>query len=95
VTVDGPEPLGVWDPRSREWADEHMQARADWAVANLERAGDTYLVEFYLIDLPFAVLHRVRRNEHGRPYLDALTGELAVELPATQLLGSLPPAHLR
>lgn len=94
VIPEGLEPVGVWDCASRVWADQHMQERIDWAKAHMQRPGDTCYAEFYLVDAPFAVLHRVKRNENGRAYLDPFTGGVAMEQPAVQALTELPPAHL-
>jgi hypothetical protein len=89
-------PLAVWDPNLRGgvcW--RYIDEVSKWAIEHLDAAGDIILAEFYLIDAPFAIVHRLRRNENGRAYTDPETGELAKEPPATVMLDELPPEHLR
>jgi len=91
-----PAPVAVWDPSLKGgvcW--RHIDETSKWAVEHLPHAGDILLAEFYLIDAPFAIVHRVRRNEDGRVHNDPATGELAMEPPATVMLSELPPEHLR
>ena len=90
-----PAPVAVWDCNDPggTWR-RHMAEASEWAKEHLPRAADTFLAAFYLIDAPFAVVHRVRRNENGRAYTDPATGEIATEPPATVMLDELPPAHL-
>ena len=56
---------------------------------------DRYRIEFYLLDAPFAVVHKYALDDNeGFKYLDLATGEAAVEPPVLVPLAELPPAHL-
>jgi hypothetical protein len=88
---EGLEPLAVWDSTEPGWCDEHWRERTEWAVLHLD-AEFTYRAEFYLIDAPFAVVHKFARNGDGRKW--AANGEAMTEPPAILPLTELPPAHL-
>lgn len=107
---EGLEPLAVWDVRGKwsdpgaigpwlcmtppgEPFYDSFHA-ASWVVGNIDRACDVFRIEFYMLDAPFAVVHRYKRNEDGFKYQDAATGKAAAEPPVIVPLGSLPPAHL-
>lgn len=110
LVPDGLEPLGVWDvrgtwgtpgaigpwlrmtPPGEPFYDSFYAA--SWVVGNIDRASDVFRIEFYLLDSPFAVVHRYRRNSDGFKYQDPATGEAVVEPPVVVPLGELPPAHL-
>jgi hypothetical protein len=92
----GAMPITVWDPNDRRNVYcRHRREAAAWARKNLPRSGDTVLAEFYLIDAPFAVLRRIRRDEDGKIGVARDTGGITLEPPATVMLGELPPVHLR
>ena len=104
---DGMEPLAVWDsmdgegpwrrPEAGKDNDERhalMIQAADWAAERIERIQDTYRAEFYLIDMPFAVIYRHQRNENGRLHWNPETQRPHREEPVIVPLGELPPAHL-
>ena len=74
-------------------ASRSFERAAAWARENLPRSGDTVLAEFYLIDAPFAVVQRIRRDGDGKICVDRETGTV-LEPPATVMLADLPPAHL-
>lgn len=87
-------PLAVWNPNDpgNVYCRHHDEAAA-WARENLPRSSDTVLAEFYLIDVPFAVVRRISRDEDGKiRWPDA---GVVLEPPATVMLAELPPAHLR
>jgi hypothetical protein len=67
---------------------------ASWIVGNIDRARDVFRIEFYLLDGPFAVVHRYKRDGAGCRYFDAATGGAATEPPVLVPLGELPPEHL-
>lgn len=93
VIPEGLEPLGVWDTRTVDnawWY--HWKTAVTWANRHIPRAGDTYRAEFYLIDAPFAVICRFKRDENGFKYQQ--DGEIATEPPVIVPLTELPPAHL-
>jgi hypothetical protein len=94
---DGLEPLAVWDARDplncQPDVPRYLES-TEWAKAHIERVNDTYRAEFYLVDGPFAVVHRYSADDTGRRLLLAGDGELATEEPVVQMLDELPPAHL-
>ncbi len=85
---DDAAPVTVWNPNDpgNVFCRHHDEAAA-WARENLPRSSDTVLAEFYLIDAPFAIVHRLRCGEDGK-----IRGDL--EPPATVMLADMPPAHL-
>jgi hypothetical protein len=101
---EGLEPLAVWDVRERlgpwrEWTNggEETSDSVDavlWAIANTGPARDIYRIEFHLIDAPFAVVYRYKRNGDGFKYQDPETDSIATEPPVIVPLAELPPAHL-
>jgi|SRR5208337_531309 len=98
MTTDAGKPGGalvaIWDPNDPDnvFCRHHDEAAA-WARENLPRSSDTVLAEFYLIDAPFAVVRRVRRDKDGKIRADEETGVI-LEPSATVMLADLPPAHL-
>jgi hypothetical protein len=104
VIPEGLEPLAVWDVRERlgPWRrctavgeETHRSIdAAQWLIRNTSPARDIYRVEFYLLDAPFAVVHRYKRNTAGFKYQDPEAGSIAVEPPVIVPLAELPPAHL-
>jgi hypothetical protein len=98
--MSGPEdlkPLAVWDAKDRPdwWTDGHTQQMCWWVQTRLtEHAGDIHRIEFYLLDVPFAVVHKFALQDEGLKYLDVATGQAAVEPPVIVPLAELPPAHL-
>lgn len=90
-----PAPLAVWDagdplncqPDVPRWLES-----AEWAGEHIPRADATYRIDFYLIDAPFAVVHRYKLSETGRKY--CVSGEPAREEPVIVPLAELPPARL-
>ena len=92
---DLPAPLAVWDagdplncqPDVPRWLES-----TEWAMAHIPRANDTWRVEFYLIDAPFAVVHRFAVNDAERKYFSG--GKVAREEPVIVPLAELPPARL-
>jgi hypothetical protein len=97
VSVQVPEdlkPLGVWDATLPGWpADAHWSDRIAWAQDHVERSADTYRVEFYVLDTPFAVVRRFALNAGGFKH-NGPDGEIAKEPPVLVPLDELPPAHL-
>jgi hypothetical protein len=94
MTAVAAAPLAVWDTRGgfHEW--EHYREAYEWAQARISGAEDTYRVEFYLVDAPFAKAFRYLDNAEGRRYIDPATGEPAMA-EVTIMLSDLPPEHLR
>jgi hypothetical protein len=90
--------VGYWDCREKSWSQDavRMLERGNWCVAVLGRsARDTYRVEFFVVDAPFAVVFRYRRHPRtGKHYLEE-TGEIAKEEPFICSLDSLPPEYCR
>lgn len=96
---EGLEPLAVWDPVrchdwSHGWTESMLYRLDDWMRDNLGRHRDIYRIDFYLLDAPFAVARRYKRNGDGFKYQDAETGKIAVDAPAVVPLAELPPEHL-
>lgn len=91
---EGLDPVGVWDASSRRWVDEHWRERVAWAQQHIPDVDATYRVEFYLIDSPFAVVHRYGRNPGNHKHRDPATGEIARDEPVILPLAELPPACL-
>jgi hypothetical protein len=99
MTAPAPEiaPLGVWDTRDRYWglgSQGKLQQAVTWSTRHVPRARDTYRIEFYLLDVPFAVLHRYAVNAGGHKFTDPATNEPSTEEPVRLTLGELPPEHL-
>jgi hypothetical protein len=94
--VHAGELLGVWDTRDKHsrWWQPAMPEAVAWAAQHIADADSTYRVEFRLLDGPYAVVWRHKRDAEGRLYADLDTGEIASEGPVIQALGELPPAHL-
>lgn len=91
---EGLEPLAVWDCTDSGgtwWTAGHLQ-RVEWAKANMPRANDTVRLDFYLLDAPFAVAYRTRRNGDGVKW--AQDGGPVMDEPAIVPLAELPPKHL-
>jgi len=90
--------IGVWDAVtdmvSDPWTDSPWRERITWAQEHLPDAAETYRAEFFLIDVPFAMLYRYKLNDAGRRFLDPDTGQAAVLPPVRHLLTELPPAEL-
>jgi hypothetical protein len=103
IIPEGLEPLAVWDCREPAWglgrgwgiglacAEAFREAR-EWAEVNIDANHRTYRAEFYLLDAPFAVLYRYKRDEAG--FLVVSEGEPVTEPPVIVPLAELPPAHL-
>jgi len=91
--------VGYWDCREKSWSRDavRMLERSNWCVAVLGRsAHDTYRVEFFVVDAPFAIVFRYRRDPcTNRHYRDVSTGEIATEEPVICSLDSLPPEYCR
>lgn len=87
-------PLATWDASDPSWMDEHWRERTDWAAAHFPDVNRTVRAEFYLVDVPFAVLHRFAKNEDGQLFLDPATGNPAWDDPVRLMLAELPPGHL-
>lgn len=99
---DGLEPVAVWDARdplnSQPDVPRWLES-AEWAKAHIPRVNDTYRVEFYLLDTPFAVVHRFAVNAEGLKYAIGHLARLDNREPATEPpvivpLAELPPEHL-
>jgi hypothetical protein len=87
-------PLGVWDP-SEGVFDRHRDECSRWAIEHLpDRARSVVRAEFYLIDVPFAVVHQVKRNDEGRISCDPEADGPVLLPPVTVMLSELPPDHL-
>jgi len=96
VTTVAAEPLAAWDVGGGFHKWEHWAEAVAWNKKHLpDRGDDTYRLEFYLVDAPFAKAFRYAVNSQGRWHLDPATGKPAVEEPVTVLLSELPPPHLR
>lgn len=98
MTTTAAAPLAVWDCCGarpfHKW--EHWPEAVEWNATHLPGQGDdTYRLEFYLVDAPFAVAYRYATNDKGHRYIDPATGHPAVEKPVTVVLSDLPPPHLR
>jgi hypothetical protein len=89
VIPHGLEPLTVWDVRGERgpWIRRavpgtpeaaRMTEAAQWVCRNVTPAASVYQVDFYVLDAPFAVVHRF---EAERPVIMPLAG-----LPPAHLL---------
>jgi hypothetical protein len=80
-------PLAVWDARDTEWPRTHARGAYAWAIDKIPELGRTYRIEFYKVDMPFAIVSRYA--------LDApATITHALDAPVTIPLDELPPEHL-
>ena len=100
---EGLEPLAVWDVRDPDgpWGRRGTADRVNlmieainWAEARIDRSVDTFRVEFYLLDAPFAVAYRNMRDEDRRLVWNPETRCPYEEPPVIVPLAELPPAHL-
>lgn len=92
-------PLAVWDAKAADWphrwTEGQIQQMAWWIQQRLtEYSSDIYRIEFYLLDAPFAVVHKYAPQGEGFKYHDPATGQAAIEPPVLVPLCELPPAHL-
>jgi hypothetical protein len=89
-------PLIVWDANDRSYFRSPLREEAfAWTVEHCGADEDTRRIEFFLMDAPFARVHRYALDAAGRRYLDPATDEIAEQPPVTVILNELPPAHLR
>lgn len=94
---EGLEPLADFDPR--EWpcrySDGEMQQIVWWMQKHLtEYARYADRVEIYMLDAPFAVVHRYARDGDGFKYALEPGGPPATDEPVIVPLTELPPEHL-
>ncbi len=82
------EPLAVWDARRAPV--RKITAWSEWAREHGIPVDDTYRIEFYLVDAPFARVFRYAVNADGRCFKDPATGEAAEEPPVDVILSELP-----
>ncbi|HEY2075193.1 MAG TPA: hypothetical protein VGH53_02550 [Streptosporangiaceae bacterium] len=104
TALESLEPLAVWDTHRgqgpwRAVSDEErridlMIEAYEWARPHIERTADTFRVEFYLLDAPFAVIYRHRRGQGARLAWNPETRRPYEEEPAVVPLAELPPEHL-
>jgi hypothetical protein len=93
VIPEGLEPLAVWDARCG-YHPLKGAAIAWWIKLNLAwDAADVCRVEFYVLDAPFAVVTRHKRNPDGFKFTNPRTSEIT-GAPVIVPLAELPPAHL-
>jgi hypothetical protein len=92
---DGLEPIAVWDCNDRDgtWWTDGMPERIKWAKANVPRVNDTLRLDFYLLDAPFMVAYRIKRDLRGK-LAQTPAGEPMLDEPVIVPLAELPPAHL-
>jgi hypothetical protein len=93
---DGIEPLAVWDANDPDGLYcRHLVDAAIWSNEHLPDGGwNVHTVEFYVMDIPFALCYGFRRDDDGKLYVDPETGRLEQTGPVTLLLDELPPRHL-
>jgi hypothetical protein len=103
MTIPGDlQPVAVWDARHRDWNRwEHWREAENWAAAcglsSAERGhprSQTYRIELYLIDGPFARCFRYAKDAAGQPHLDRPGGTVQLDAPEDVTLAGLPPGHL-
>lgn len=87
-------PLAVWDVHNRSWA-HNWRPVMEYLESQGIPVDDTYRVEVYLLDMPFARVFTYAENERGWRYVDPATGDAAVNDPYDVLLTALPPDGLR
>jgi hypothetical protein len=87
-----PPPVAVWDANEPGWAHprQRWEQRYAWARRYIELLPETFRIEFYLLDGPFAVVHRYQVNADGfRWRLNGAPAEKDLEIVT---LPELPPA---
>lgn len=85
------EPLAIWDANTPDWIRGPWRERAEWVDEHLGETRYIYRAEFYLIDVPFAVVGRFVPDHGG---LKWISGDKPVTETVTVPLTDLPPAHL-
>lgn len=93
---EGLEPLAVWDAADPEWRDGILSERFFWLTGSstIVHVYRTRRIEFYLLDGPFAVLHRFALNADGYKYAAEPGGDPVMDEPVVVPLAELPPKHL-
>jgi hypothetical protein len=102
VTIpEGMEPLAVWDAGDPEWRDGIFSERFFWLSGSspIVHVYRTQRIEFYLLDAPFAVVHRYALTDGGEKYqggdyMYQEDGSPVMEPPVIVPLAELPPEHL-
>jgi hypothetical protein len=90
-----PEPLAVWDYHDAAgWPAGLFRDRVAWADQHFPGVPHIWQVEFWLIDMPSAVIHRYACGIHGYPAVSRSSHGFWVTAPAAVPLGELPPRHL-
>jgi hypothetical protein len=92
--VSGIAPLAVWDANARGYADIHVLVM-EFLISQGIPVSDTYRVEVYLFDAPFARVFTYAGDERGYRYFDPGTEGAAVNDPYDVPLTALPPDSLR
>ena len=87
-------PLAVWDVRDLGWPDIWQPVR-EFLESQGVPVADTYRVEVYLFDTPFARVFTYAVDDRGWRYYDPGTDWAAVSDPYDVPLSALPPDSLR
>lgn len=83
------DPLFRWDASSAWW-NKHCWEASQWAEQHIRDAEFTFIVDFYLIDVPFAVCYRFSKPKRLNP----ATLDIDRDDPVIQILDELPPDRL-
>jgi hypothetical protein len=91
------DPVAVWDARHLRFGEVHPAVQ-HWIEGEGIDPNETYRVEVYLLDAPFARVFTYA-SEPGRPpgwrYWDEATGWAAVNDPYDKPVSGLPPEAIR
>ena len=87
-------PLAVWDARARNYMRICVPVMEYLLSQNIPPV-DTYRVEVYFLDVPFARVFTYAQDQQGCRYFDESTDVAAVNAPYDQILTELPPPGLR
>jgi hypothetical protein len=88
------EPLAVYDVHEPGWyglSDDQRHDLAAWSRAQRIEPSDTFRLEIYLLDCPFARVFQFERDAGGHKYVIPGTREIACRKPFDVPVGEMPP----
>jgi hypothetical protein len=103
MSMTEPTAVAVWDifdPQQSaicffaRWDGDRQAEAAGWLAANLPKGmSNVVRIEFYLIDVPFAIVTRYETDDRNWIILDS-GGRAGITDPVTVVLRELPPERL-
>jgi hypothetical protein len=89
------EPVAVWDANDSDYHRKFYPAVRDFLTAQGIPVNQTYRVEIFVFDTPFARVYSYALNEKGHTYYDHATDRPAIREPYDHVLTELPSEELR